>query len=243
MDWENNYQQSASHWIKIIEKCAPGIDYQHKRILDVGCWWGWFIRYAREKGGTLFGVDYDLEKLKDAFAFIGREGLLISDAQALPFADNTFDIVFSWHVMEHLMQPELMLQHIHRILKKDGQLIIAVPSDLSLAVLPYRPIRFLLNKKEKVLKEKGQYQKFKSLAYSDTAHLREYTLKSFSNIIERNSFEIINALSYGCELPYPLRGRLTRKQSLFVHKILGPLTFPPFRSAHIVYARKKGERS
>lgn len=44
-----------------------------------------------------------------------------------PFADETFDIIEAFHVLEHLDKPFLVMKELHRLLKKEGELIIKVP--------------------------------------------------------------------------------------------------------------------
>lgn len=44
-----------------------------------------------------------------------------------PFEDNTFDLVYCSHVLEHLNEPVKVLEEIWRILKPNGKLILKVP--------------------------------------------------------------------------------------------------------------------
>lgn len=44
-----------------------------------------------------------------------------------PFADNSFDVIEAFHVLEHLDRPFLVMQELHRILKPGGTLHIKVP--------------------------------------------------------------------------------------------------------------------
>lgn len=44
-----------------------------------------------------------------------------------PFADNTFDLIAAFHVMEHLDHPFIVMKELHRILKPDGRLHLKVP--------------------------------------------------------------------------------------------------------------------
>ena len=46
----------------------------------------------------------------------------------LPFQDRYFDVVFSNHVLEHVEDTSMVLQEIRRVLKKDGILILGVPT-------------------------------------------------------------------------------------------------------------------
>ena len=45
-------------------------------------------------------------------------------AEALPFADQSFDVVMSFTVLEHLVCPETALTEMSRVLKQGGQLIL-----------------------------------------------------------------------------------------------------------------------
>lgn len=45
----------------------------------------------------------------------------------LPFKDNTFDIVYTHHVLEHIENIINLLKEVHRILKKGGYFLICVP--------------------------------------------------------------------------------------------------------------------
>lgn len=44
-----------------------------------------------------------------------------------PFADNTFDLIEAFHVIEHLDRPFSVMSELHRILKPEGVLIVKVP--------------------------------------------------------------------------------------------------------------------
>ena len=67
--------------------------------------------------------------------------------EPLPYPDNSFDLVFSMAVLEHLDNHELALTEAFRILKKDGTLLLTTPSPLS------RPILEFLAYKLKVIDE------------------------------------------------------------------------------------------
>ena len=55
------------------------------------------------------GIDYS-----------GEDADLLADAHALPFADDSFDLVFSYAVLEHLWNPLLALREIKRVLRPGG---------------------------------------------------------------------------------------------------------------------------
>jgi len=237
LNWPEIYAQSASFLVEVIEQCAPSLDLAGKAVLDAGCWWGWVLRYARDRGARAYGFDYDRAKLNDSQEFIGREGLCVADAQSLPFKNHAFDVVFSFHVMEHVPSPEVMLTEMRRVLRKNGELILAVPNDFSFGVLPFRPLRYPLKRHESFLKRHQWYRRLKNMSYGDDSHLREYTRTQLCHDVSAQGFEILNAGSYGFELPYPAKGRLSRRHMTYLNRVIGPIVPHWLRAAHIVHAR------
>ncbi|WP_436344030.1 class I SAM-dependent methyltransferase [Natronorubrum sp. FCH18a] len=50
------------------------------------------------------------------------------DGQRLPFEDNSFDLVFSEYVFEHLPDPQSALEEIDRVLRPEGSFVVLVPN-------------------------------------------------------------------------------------------------------------------
>ncbi len=57
-----------------------------------------------------------------------------ADICALPFDDNSFDMVFCNHVLEHIPDDRKAMQELYRVLKPGGLGIFQIPQDLSRAV-------------------------------------------------------------------------------------------------------------
>jgi ubiquinone/menaquinone biosynthesis C-methylase UbiE len=115
-------------------------------LLDVGCGRGEILRHCIEKGVDAFGVDYAevatqmsrdtifaQRELMAARAAEGSEGdigmragVCRSDAKQLPFADDQFDRVLMFDVVEHLYPWELheALLEVSRVLKQNGRFIV-----------------------------------------------------------------------------------------------------------------------
>ena len=67
----------------------------------------------------------------------------VEDALGLSFADNTFDLVVSVDVIEHVGQPERMIEEVQRVLKPEGVALITFPSlDFPLT---YDPVNRILS--------------------------------------------------------------------------------------------------
>jgi ubiquinone/menaquinone biosynthesis C-methylase UbiE len=89
----------------ILPKHLEGID-KKKKVLNLGC------------GNDFFGtVRMDIAKSKST--------TVIGDIEKkLPFKKNEFDTIYTQFLFEHLINPNLVLKEVYRILKKNGVLIL-----------------------------------------------------------------------------------------------------------------------
>jgi SAM-dependent methyltransferase len=80
---------------------------------------------------------------------------VVGDAQSLPFADCSFDIVFSTQVIEHVRKPTNLVSEAHRTLKSGGVLILTGPFYWPLHEEPHDFFRFTKYGFESLLSEAG----------------------------------------------------------------------------------------
>jgi SAM-dependent methyltransferase len=98
------------------------------RVLVVGCGDGREAGIlAREFSAETVGIDIGAE-----FAFNPAAAhpaqLLTMDAQALEFADSSFDLVYSFHALEHIASPGKALEEMRRVLVRGGAFLIGTPN-------------------------------------------------------------------------------------------------------------------
>jgi SAM-dependent methyltransferase len=88
------------------------------------------LRWAAEQGARPFGVDIAGEVVHEAGQVLGRHrpGLAVGDIRAVPFADGSFDLVYSMGTIEHFPDYRLAVDEIFRVLKPGGTAIIGVPN-------------------------------------------------------------------------------------------------------------------
>lgn len=100
------------------------IDPQGKTALDVGCGGGILSEEIARLGFTVTGIDPSLPSLRIAAAHAQAGGLRINyeqgSGEAIPYRDDSFDIVFCCDVLEHVRDVEKVIAEISRVIKPGG---------------------------------------------------------------------------------------------------------------------------
>lgn len=97
------------------------------RLLDIGCAEGLFLRIAKESGWEVEGTEISEYAIKEASKHTGHK-IYYGEVWEANFDSASFDIVTIWHVLEHVLNPSKTLQEARRLLKPNGQCIVAVPN-------------------------------------------------------------------------------------------------------------------
>lgn len=101
-------------------------------VLDYGCGAGAVVDAARRDGLRAFGADI-LDRRNKSLQKIARAGaagsICIIEDGSTPLRDETFDVVMSNQVFEHVFNLDTTLGEIRRILKPGGLLLCLFPSD------------------------------------------------------------------------------------------------------------------
>jgi 2-polyprenyl-6-hydroxyphenyl methylase / 3-demethylubiquinone-9 3-methyltransferase len=98
-----------------------------KTILDVGCGGGILCEAMAAKGAEVTGLDVEVDTLEVAKAHAKTRGLTI-DYVCCPVEDydaKTFDIVTCMEMLEHVKDPQLVINHCARLLKPGGYLFLS----------------------------------------------------------------------------------------------------------------------
>lgn len=96
------------------------------KILEFGCGNGFQIPYLQKLGKVIATDIY----LSDEMAQDGELAFCESDINELPFVDNTFDIIFSNHVVEHLPEPQKAFAELGRVAKEECVFVFSVPTNI-----------------------------------------------------------------------------------------------------------------
>lgn len=95
---------------------------EHAHVLDVGCGAGFLTNTLAQKGHHVTGIDLSLSSLETAKTFDVTKQVryLQAHAEALPFENESFDVVCAMDLLEHIEHPDLCIAEASRVLKKDG---------------------------------------------------------------------------------------------------------------------------
>jgi 2-polyprenyl-3-methyl-5-hydroxy-6-metoxy-1,4-benzoquinol methylase len=139
-DWHQRVFDSApahadeeSPWYKLVLEYLVSVE--GKRVLEVACGRGGFAKLLASRGAVMFGADFSETALRIAQSKVpaNREravhiGLAQADAQQLPYADESFDIVVSCETIEHLPDPGSALKELARVCRTGGLLYLTTPN-------------------------------------------------------------------------------------------------------------------
>src|SRR5215211_424697 len=129
------FRIEQSHWwytgrrkilARFVEEICSRVTDRRPRILDVGCGTGANLLML-SKYGDAEGVDI----CEDALAFCRERGLekvKLGAAEALPYDDDTFDLVTAFDVVEHLDDDLAGLTEMRRVLRPGGRVLLFVPT-------------------------------------------------------------------------------------------------------------------
>jgi 2-polyprenyl-3-methyl-5-hydroxy-6-metoxy-1,4-benzoquinol methylase len=150
-------------------------------VLDLGCGEGFFLRSAAARGFDIFGIDHSLYGLEQQNPTLLAHGHFQAADVTAPggFAGKTFELVYCKNVLEHVLDPSVVLQRIGEYLLPDGIAIIEVPNDFS-------DLHNLLF---------GTTPKEATPIFCPPEHLHYFSTKTLSGIATRAGYSILDSFS------------------------------------------------
>lgn len=126
--WERERGGRETMWRKRVQRVTR-LKPDGGRALDVGTGFGDFMRHLQEVGRwQVEGTEVSVNAAQYAS---DEHGLSVHRGQVeqVAFPANSFDLITLWHVLEHLPYPGTTLDHLQRLLRPGGLLVVAVPND------------------------------------------------------------------------------------------------------------------
>lgn len=173
------------------------------RALDVGCGDGSFLATLAQQGWDIFGTELSTSIATTAQLCLG-DRVHVGPLEKIGFAPASFDLVTFWHVLEHLEHPTLALTEARRLVKADGQVVVAVPNIDSLQARLFASDWLHLD----VPRHRWHFSPRTLSAAADRCHLRVESIRHFS--LEYGPFAIIQGVATKIGLGHSLYARLMR---------------------------------
>ena len=158
-------------------------------VLNVGCGDG--VQAITYKGHfkKMVGVDIDKNSLITAWQVadyyqINNLELVEANVENIPLTEQ-FDKVMAIDIIEHVIQPDLLVKEIKRLLKDDGQLLITFPAMHDKWEHFFQFVgRQILRRQSKTVYQEG---------WDPRQHQYDYPLKKWFSILEANGFILVKS--------------------------------------------------
>ena len=99
---------------------------QYGRILEDGCGVGSYLTRLAKTASLAAGLEVEWERCREARQLGGD--VLCGVGEALPYPSNSFDVVLSHEVLEHVLDDHQSTREIVRVLRPGGRLMLFVPN-------------------------------------------------------------------------------------------------------------------
>ncbi len=120
-------------WLRTLRNMVPArlahfdplvVNWNGKRVLDLGCGGGFMAEALAARGAVVTGVDPSAEAVAAARRHAGETGVaidyLLAAGEDLPFGDDSFDVVVSVDVLEHVLDLGGVVSEVRRVLRPGG---------------------------------------------------------------------------------------------------------------------------
>jgi SAM-dependent methyltransferase len=130
-DLDQYHFEKLHHLLRLVKFDG----YRGRRVLEVGCGAGVDLARFAKGGASVVGVDLSSSAIDLARANFEQQGLTgefrVADGEALPFEDNSFDLVFAHGVVQYTADPKRLVEECRRVLKPGGEAVFQVYNRVS----------------------------------------------------------------------------------------------------------------
>lgn len=200
---KNVYEQNVEeHGFSTAHKIIVSQIGKGQRVLEVGSSSGYLTKVLSEKGAVVDILEVEKEPFTKAKqhaqnSFFGS----IEDLEVQNKIKNKYDVIICADVLEHLVEPEIVLNFLKTRLEKDGILLVSIPN------VAYWGMRVHLM-------FSGDFS-YHDSGLMDRTHLRFFSFNNFKDLLKKSSFKIVDY--------YPAEVRVPLQLSLQKVPVLGSL--------------------
>jgi SAM-dependent methyltransferase len=122
-DWAENEWQQTPSYEAALARVELGAGQQ---VLDVGCGTGAFLRLAVDRGAEAFGIDASQALIEIARERVPEADLRVGEMQALPYGDDSFDLVTGFNSFFFATDIAAALRETARVARPGAAVVIQV---------------------------------------------------------------------------------------------------------------------
>ena len=129
-------------WHRMIRESIANDNFAGAEVLEIGCGRGGFSCWIAKTWPSmkLTAADFSTTAVNLGRSFAETSGIenigwTVTDIQKMPWANASFDAVFSCETIEHVPHPRLALLELARVLRPGGRLFLTVPNYFNFAGL------------------------------------------------------------------------------------------------------------
>ncbi len=201
---------------RLLKAYYLSLEYISGDVLEVGCGEGRGIELIAPNASSFTGIDkisQVIENLKTAFPKGDFQQMVIPPFSGLK--NNTYDVVVSFQVIEHIKNDRKYLKEIHRVLKPGGKALITTPNiKMSLSRNPWHIREYTAKGLKSMANE--IFPKVEMLGISGNEKVMTYHEENRQSVEKVMKWDILNLQyrlpAFMLKYPYEILNRMNRNK-------------------------------
>jgi 2-polyprenyl-3-methyl-5-hydroxy-6-metoxy-1,4-benzoquinol methylase len=165
-------------------------------LVEFGCAAGHFLNVGRQRGWEVQGIDASRNLVEYARHHLNLNVSVARSIRQAGIEPSSVDVIYSEHVLEHLVDPLGMLGEMREALREGGYLVITAPNEL-------QEIRFLLRKSlfRRWAARKSSKRRLR------IGHINFFSLETMLEMVQRAGFTPVYSSTWGVAARSPMVSR------------------------------------
>ncbi|HTH56923.1 MAG TPA: class I SAM-dependent methyltransferase [Cyclobacteriaceae bacterium] len=200
---------------RLLKAYVIASDLVHGKLLEVGCGEGRGIEWLTPKVTSYSAIDKIVSVVEKLKARYPQGDIISGNIPPLPYADNSFDCVVSFQVIEHIKDDHTFLKEISRVLKPGGWALISTPNrPLSLSRNPWHEREYTGDELTAIAKKYFSSVEMKGIAGNEKVmQYHERNRRSVNKIMKWDVLDLQHKLPAPIlRMPYEMLNRLNRNK-------------------------------
>ncbi|OGP73485.1 MAG: hypothetical protein A2Y80_00995 [Deltaproteobacteria bacterium RBG_13_58_19] len=170
---------------KRVKDALAAIPIRVRTLLDYGCGQGGWLPLLSQvfPGARITGVDISEVAISRAQEQYPEQQFYLMEGETAPLAAESFDLVFSYHVLEHVYDLEKTVADLARLVRTGGYLCIIFPCG-NAGSFEEKVTNLIKNGKEKSITQETRF------FYEDAGHIRRMTSDAIINLCKNDNLMV-----------------------------------------------------